>query len=133
MSCGLRPIHSVAMITCVSERSGSASSCDRVALTTPHTVSKIVAPKTKMRRRAESSMIRAISPSRLGSVSGMPATRCARCTEPTLGGEQELSAGGHALARNDARFNPAVVTDSTHELHLTRLGVRPMHDEHDRT
>src|SRR5512146_1291617 len=99
MRVGLRPIHSVAMITWVSERSGSASSWLRCALHTPQPASAAARVKTSSRLRADRSISRAIGP---GFSVDMAATRRARRAEPALGVEQELRPGGDAIARGEA-------------------------------
>src|SRR5215510_2899516 len=57
MMSGLRPVHSVATITCTSEMSGTASSGVDVMVQIPHTVSATVPVNTRNRLLAHQSMI----------------------------------------------------------------------------
>src|SRR5438132_2595214 len=57
---GLRPIHSVATITCTSEMSGTASSGVFVIAQMPHTVTITVPVKTRKRFDAHQSITRSI-------------------------------------------------------------------------
>src|SRR5512146_2801625 len=108
MSVGLRPIHSVETMTWVSERSGSASICDRRALHRPQSASAAAARNTNNRRLPQKSMTRARKPIGAGGAGrgsvDMAALGCAHGAQPALGVEEELGARGHLVAGREARL-----------------------------
>src|SRR4051812_28476007 len=110
-------------MTWVSERSGSASSCDRCALQTPHPASPPASRKTMNRFRDAASMIRSITPGAGAGSMDMAGSLSAAGPEPALGVEQELGPGGDALSGRHAGLHLVAAADERPELELARLQV----------